>query len=385
MYNQAASSLPRAASWDRGLQNQVNAYFDATGKLIGVDPVGASAGKLFQKGIKPPQTREYMIGTSRQITNEWSVRAYGRNRYLHNVMEDTPNNERVCLAPFLQGTTMGNCGPLSFPSDAPADISHTPYIPDLPARLNAIGGVIPNQFYVIANIDNAFTKYYEATTETEWHHNNLSVTGSYTWSHYYGNYDQDNTSPNSTNDANRFIGSSNIADAAGRNVWNYKYGDLRGDRRNVVKMFGTYALPWKATTGAFFVYQSGQPYQIESYLPYTNITTSTSDTNRFAEPAGRRRTPSYNQLDFNYTQGIALPRNLNLQLLVDVFNVMDHQDGYNYESRVGTLATCNPALSTTCYYTGLTGPVAYLKSAPSANPNSYYAPRRYQLAARLLF
>ena len=29
-YNQAASSLPRAASWDRQLQGSINAYFDAT-------------------------------------------------------------------------------------------------------------------------------------------------------------------------------------------------------------------------------------------------------------------------------------------------------------------------------------------------------------------
>lgn len=383
-YNQAASSLPRAASWDRGLQNTINVNYDANGKVIGIDPVGASAGKLFAPGIKPPETKEYMLGTSKQVNSEWSVRAYARHRFAHNFMEDTPNNERVCLAPFLQGTTMGECGPNSKPSDAPSNVPHQPYIPDLPARLNAIGGVINNQFYVIANLDGAFTKYYEATTETEWHHRNISMTGSYTWSHYYGNFDQDNTSANTLNDANRFIGSSNIADAAGRNVWNYKYGDLRGDRRNVVKLFGTYALPWRASAGAFFVFQSGQPYQIESYLPYAAYNNgSTSDTIRFAEPAGRRRTPSYNQMDLKYTQGLPLPRGLNMQLVVDFFNMMNHQTGYNYESRVGTLGTCDPAKSATCYYTGLTGAQAYLKSAPS--PNSFYAPRRFQVAARFLF
>jgi hypothetical protein len=386
LYKQAASSLPRAASWDRQLQGTINAFFDATGTLIGVDPVGSSAGKIFVPGIKPPQTREYVLGTSRQLTSDLSLRVYGRDRYANRFWEDTPNNERVCMAPFVTGVgkDIGACQASSFPTDAPADISHTPYIPNLGAQLNAIGGS-PSAFYVIAQLDNAFTRYYEATAESEWHHRNLSVTGSYTWSHYYGNFDQDNTSPNVTNDANRFIGSSNIGDAAGRNVWNYKYGDLRGDRRNIVKLWGTYQLPWRATTGAFVVYQSGQPYQIESYLPYTGITASTSDTDRFAEPAGRRRTPTYQNMDFNYTQGIRLPRGLNLQVLVDLFNVFNNQDGYNYESRVNVLGLCNPTTSATCYYTGLTGPIAYLKSAPSANPNSYYAPRRYQLAARLQF
>ena len=41
-YNPPANSDARAASWDRGLVQTVNAYFDATGKLIGVDPVGSS-------------------------------------------------------------------------------------------------------------------------------------------------------------------------------------------------------------------------------------------------------------------------------------------------------------------------------------------------------
>ena len=41
--------------------------------------------------------------------------------------------------------------------------------------------------------------------------------GSYTWSHYYGNFDQDSTTTG--NDANIFIGSSNIADGAGRQMW----------------------------------------------------------------------------------------------------------------------------------------------------------------------
>jgi hypothetical protein len=382
-YNQSATSLPRAASWDRNLEATINAYFDANGNLMGIDPVKSSAGKLFQAGIKPPQTKEYILGTSRQMNPEWSLRAYGRHRYATHFQEDTPNNERVCLAPFATGVNAGNCGAASFPSDAPASVPHQPYIPDLAARLNAIGST--NATYVIANLDGAFTKYYEATMESEWHHRNLTMNASYTWSHYYGNFDQDNTSANSTNDAARFIGSSNIADAAGRNVWNNKYGDLRGDRRNIVKIFGTYSLPWRATTGAFFVYQSGQPYQIESFLPYAFETTSTSDTIRFAEPAGRRRTPSYNQTDLNYTQSFGLVRGFNLQLVLDLFNVTNNQEGYNYESRVGTLGTCNPTTSANCFSTGLLGPVGYLKSNPANNPNTFYAPRRFQLAARLQF
>jgi hypothetical protein len=380
-YNQAASSLARAASWDRQLQSTITAYFDANGNLMGVAPTNSSGGKLFVPGVKPPQMKEYILGTSQQINSRWSVRAYARHRIANHFLEDTPNNERVCMSPFGTGVNAGNCTAASKPTNAPTSAPHAPFIPDLAAKLNAIGTT--NATYVIANLDGAFTKYYEATAETDWQGKNIFLRGSYTWSHYYGNFDQDNTSPNNTNDVARFIGSSNIADAAGRNVWDNKYGDLRGDRRNIVKLYGAYTLPWNATTGAYFLYQSGQPWQIEAYQPYSAYTTSTSDTDRFAEPAGRRRTPSYNQTDFNYTQSFGPIRGINMQIVVDWFNVMNHQTGYDYESRANTVGICDPTKSATCFYTGLTGPVAYLNSAPA--PTRYYAPRRFQVAARLMF
>lgn len=380
-YNQAASSLARAASWDRQLQNTITAYFDANGNLMGVAPTNSSAGKLFVPGVKPPQMKEYILGTSQQINSRWSVRAYARHRFANHFLEDTPNNERVCMSPFGTGVNAGNCTASSKPTNAPARVPHAPFIPDLADKLNAIGS--PNATYVIANLDGAFTKYYEATAETDWQGKNIFLRASYTWSHYYGNFDQDNTSPNNTNDAARFIGSSNIGDAAGRNVWDNKYGDLRGDRRNIVKLYGSYALPWNATTGAYFLYQSGQPWQIEAYQPYSNFTTSTSDTARFAEPAGRRRTPSYNQTDFNYTQSFGAIRGINMQIVVDWFNVMNHQTGYDYDSRANTIGLCDPTKKSTCYATGLSGAVGYLNAAPA--PTRYYAPRRFQVAARLLF
>ena len=50
-YNPAASSLPRAASWDRNLDRHViNADFDANGVLFATMPVGSSSGKLFVAG-----------------------------------------------------------------------------------------------------------------------------------------------------------------------------------------------------------------------------------------------------------------------------------------------------------------------------------------------
>jgi hypothetical protein len=355
-YNMAANSDARAASWDRNLVASLNAYFDASGNLIGIDPVKSSSGKLFVPGIKPPETKEYMIGTGQQINNRWSARAYARYRKGDHYLEDTNNNARIAFAP-------------------PAGIPQQLYIPDLAQRIAAIGS---GSTYVIANLDGAFTKYYEATMESEWHGNKTFLRGSYTWSHYYGNFDQDNSSFNTANDASIFIGSSNIGDGAGRQLWNNKYGNLRGDRRHQLKLYGSYALQWRATAGAFWVYQSGQPYQLESYLPYASLTGSTSDTNRYAESAGSRRSPPHHQLDLNYTQNIPLRWGLNAQLLVDIFNVYDKQTGYDFETRVGSLGKCN---TSNCIDTGIAAQPSV--NAPFAK--NFYAPRRYQVAARLQF
>jgi hypothetical protein len=276
------------------------------------------------------------------LTDRWSARLYGRYRKGSHFWEDTNNDARIR---FRDATT---------PGDVPAEL----YIPNLVEQLTQIGTGGSNGSFVIAELDGAFTKYYEATLESEWRGTRAFVRGSYTWSHYYGNFDQDNSSLG--NDDNIFIGSSNIADDAGRQLWNFKYGDLRGDRRHMLKLYGYYSLAWNATAGAFAFAQSGQPWETWSYLPYVPaVGTSTSDTNRYAEPAGSRTTDAHWQLDLNYTQNIRLGERLTLQIAGDLFNVFDKQTGYNPQ----------PALQNSAF----------------GQPRNFFDPRRFQLAARLRF
>jgi len=336
-YNPAASSLPRAASWDRNLTGTfVDAHFDENGVLFAAVPVGSSSGKLFVEDMTPRRVDEFLAGTARQLGGGWSARLYGRYRRGSHFWEDTNNNARIAFNP-------------------PAGIPRELYIPDLTERTRQIGS---GSSYVIAELDGAFTRYYEATLESEWRGAKTFVRGSYTWSHYYGNFDQDNTTALS-NDFNTFIGSSNIADAAGRQLWDNKEGDLRGDRPHLLKVYGFRSLPWKATAGAFAVFQSGQPWEAQSFEPYISLTTSTSDSNRNAEPAGSRRTDSHWQLDLNYTQNIRLRDRISLQIVGDLFNVFDNQTGYNIQPSVHNSAF--------------------------GEPRSYFDPRRLQIAARLQF
>lgn len=335
-YVPAASSLPRAASWARNSAALINAYFDAAGNFIGSSPESSSSGKFFADDLDPRTTDEYLIGTTRELGNGWSARLHGRYRYSYNFWEDTNNDARVLFRP---------------PGDIPAAL----YVPNL----NVVRGEIGGSTYVIAELDRSFTKYFESGVETEWRGKGAYFRGSYVWSHYYGNFDQDNTTSALSNDAAIFIGSSNIADGAGRQLWDHKYGDLRGDRRHQLKLFGYYTLPWHASAGAYAIYQSGQPWERQDVEVYRALTTSLSDVNRYAEPAGSRHTSDHYQLDLNYTQDFPIGGRFNLQARIDIFNVFDKQTGYNVQSLAN--------------------------SANFGREQSFYDPRRFQVALRLEF
>jgi hypothetical protein len=342
-YNPAASSLPRAAGWDRNVLVTINAYFDQDGALFATDPLASSSGKLFVPDLTPRTIYETLVGTSKQLNAEWTARVYGRYRSGKHFWEDTNNNARLIYDP---------------PPGIPRDL----YIPNLDEQRAQIGStlnppVLSGSSYVIAELDGAFTKYYEGTLETEWRNERAFVRGSYTWSHYYGNFDQDSSAVG--NDDNIFIGSSNIADGAGRQLWNNRYGNLRGDRRHLLKIYGYHALPWNATAGLYGVAQSGQPWETWSFEPYRGLTTNTSDTARNAEPAGSRVTAPHWQVDLNYTQNVRFGRRYNLQIVGDLFNVANRQTGYNFDPR--------------------------FSSSTFNTPRNYFDPRRFQLALRFQF
>ncbi len=330
-YYPAATSLPRAASWARNLAREIYAYFDADGNFIEVSPLRASSGKFFQEGIKPRSIDEFILGYSKQISNAWTGRFHARHRKGQNFWEDTWNWDRQY-------------------GDPPDWVPQEPYIPELNDYRDEVGG----SSYVIAELDGAYTKYYELSAEAEWRGSNAFFRGSYVWSHYYGNFDQDNTTGG--NDANVFIGSSYLADGDGRQVWQNREGNLRGDRRHQLKLYGYYMVPWNGTFGAYGVYQSGQPW--ETWGP-TQYYGGSNYNSRYAEPAGSRTSPSHYQLDLSYTQNFALGKRYNIQLIGDVFNVLDNQTGYNYEPR--------------------------LNYAGYAAPRSYFDPRRFQLTVAFQF
>lgn len=334
-YNPPASSLARAASWDRNLQREIRLRYDAQGNFIESSAIRSSSGKVFQDGLKPRKIDEYLIGWNQQMSDELLVRAHVRHRSGSRFWEDTNNNARTRF-------------------NAPAEIAALgDYVPNLADIRAEIGG----SSYVIAQLDGAETKYYEASLEAEYNTDNWYIQGSAVWSRYRGNFDQDNTT--TSNDANAFIGSSFIADGAGRQLWDNRQGRLKGDRPIQLKLFGFYRLPWDARVGAFTNYQSGQVWEAWDVEVYRDLTGSSSDTSRFAEPAGSRRTKAHFQMDLNYTQDIKVMGDYNIQLSADLFNALNSQTGYNIQNKVNSLGF--------------------------GDPRSFYNPRRLQLAVKAQF
>ena len=304
-YHPQASSLARAASWDRNSRASLRVLFDEQGRIISHAPRAGSSGKVFQGGIKPRRVDEWVLGATHRFGDGIRLGAHLRHRKGGRFWEDTWNYSRETY------------------DNAPPDVAAKgPYVPDLETIRAEIGG----SSYVIAQLDGAYTKYWEAVVELEWRGEHGYLNASYVRSRYTGNFDQDNTS--GVNDANRFIGSSTLADGYGRQLWDRKDGILRGDRPHVLKAFGYYALPWQAQLGAYFIYQSGQPWEAWDAAVY-GLPSYFSDANRYAERAGRQRSPSHHQLDLSYTQRLGLFRDTTAQVRVDVFNVFDRQTGYN--------------------------------------------------------
>ena len=346
-YNPEASSLARAASWDRNLFSRlVDMRFDQNGNFLEAAYRGSSSGKVFAEGLKPRRVDEITVGTTKALDNGLSLRGHLRYRKGSHFWEDAANNARLQTYAFNGVAGAGG---------APADIrAKGLYVPYLDAIRSEIGG----STYVIAEMDGARTKYYEASVEAEWQGERTFFNASYTWSQYRGNFDQDNT--NSVTDSNTFIGSSFYADGPGQYTWDNKWGTLSGDRPHIFKMYGYYTTDWKANIGAFLVAQSGKPWETWSSSFYGQGTGSDSvASGAYAEPAGSRRSPSHWQLDLNYTQDFKIGSMPLVKFRADLFNVFDKQTGYNY------------------------GPFDY--SALYGQPRSFYLPRRLQLSVRVDF
>ncbi len=308
-----------------------------SGNLIGTEQVGSSSGKFFQPDLDPRGIDEYLLGTARQLNAAWTGRATARYRYGYNFWEDTNNNARIAF-----NAAGGHRRASSTSRTSP------PY-------QREIGG----SSYVIAELDGAFTKYYEAEPRGraagQASRSCAAPTPGATTT-----ATSTRTTPTTDNDAvdlHRLVVHRRRRRPAALGL-----PLRRPARRPPAPAQGstaTTSCPGTRNAGAFAVYQSGQPWEVWDVERYRALTTSTSDANRFAEPAGSRETDAHYQIDLNYTQDIPVGGRFNVQLRADVFNVSDNQTGYSIQNQT--------------------------HSAGFGQPRLAFDPRRLQLAVRLEF
>ena len=319
-YNPSVSSLARAASWARNTRRDLNVYFDENGNALAYQPAAGSSGKVFEKDMDPRYMDELTIGTTRNVMEGLNLRAHVRYRENDNFWEDTPYY-----------TPSGWY--FNQPERIPADVASEEFYAYSAEEMAMIREELPStSSYVIAQIDGAYTKYWEASFEAEWYGDRTYLNASYVRSRYSGNFDQDNTTVN--NDQATFVGSSNLMDWETLNIWDNREGTLSGDRPHIFKAFGYYTTDWKANIGGYLIYQSGQPWQIQDGTVFGYTPTQGNDTGAYGEKAGVRRTDAHWQLDLNYTQNFDVFNDYTLKFRADLFNVFDRQTGFNIEQRL---------------------------------------------------
>ncbi|MCY3841780.1 MAG: hypothetical protein OXH09_24575 [Gammaproteobacteria bacterium] len=190
-YNPEASSLARAASWDRNTRASLRVLFDEAGRVISSEPHPRSSGK----GVPG----RFEAEAHRRVDARHNARA---TRRAHPPRSPASTRGIALLGGHLERIP-------GLRQRTPHIAAQGPYVPGLDAIRAEIGG----SSYVIAALDDAYTRYWEAAVELEWRGARGYLNASYVHSRYTGNFDQDNTSTN--NDANLFIASSNLAGNCG--------------------------------------------------------------------------------------------------------------------------------------------------------------------------
>ena len=61
MYNPEASSLARAASWDRNTRAEIEVEFDEAGKVIYAEPRQGSSGKVFADNLNLVKSKSLLL------------------------------------------------------------------------------------------------------------------------------------------------------------------------------------------------------------------------------------------------------------------------------------------------------------------------------------
>ena len=339
-YNPAASSLPRAASWDRNLVGDLHRrLLRRERRALRHRPGRLLLRQAVRRGPDPRTIDEFLIGTARQFSPSWSARLYGRYREGSHFWEDTNNNARVAFNP-------------------PAGIPRELYIPDL------TGAAGPDRQRLHLRHRRARRRVHEVLRG----HGRVRVARRQDLRARLVHLEP----------LLRQLRPGQLDRPQQRHQHLHRLVEHRRRRRppalghqgrrparrppapaEAVRL----SLSWPGTRPSA---PSSSPSRASrgrrwSFEPYRALTTSTSDTNRYAEPAGSRRI------------GLALAARPQLHAELPA------------AAAASNLQLVGRPLQRLRQADRLQHPAARRTTRPSARPRIFFDPRRIQLAARFMF
>ena len=251
-------------------------YFNRPG-MTGIDPA-----------LKPIQNGEFTLGMDHELNNTMSLGVRYVHKWLFRTIEDV-------------GIVLPDLGEVYIDSNPGYGYSET-MLPSLPQFKT------PHATRKYDSIEARLRKRFA---------NRWSAEGSYTYSRLWGNYgglassdENGRLDPN----VNRYF--DNIVMSYDMNHQQV-FGLLPTDRPHVVKLQGTYDLPWGMSLGAFYIIESGLPMSSQfTYLGYPIYYNDRGDLGRL---------PMFNQLDFNIQQEFRLGGSKRVILAANISNVFDQK------------------------------------------------------------
>ncbi len=237
--------------------------------------------EVLSDNFDPMAQQELIIGYEQMIGRNWTVGVRGVMRRFDQVLDDYAIDVGLyelygveCANPALTGTD-DHCGFEMRLGNPGADFRGWYDLGDdgildrifIPAEFLGIQAAKRDRYAIDLTVARRFS-------------NGWSMSGSYTWSHTYGNYGGVIDSDNIANDPNLlslFFNSATLMENS--------YGDLAEDRRHNLILWGQYTFDLGLSIGSSFIYQSGRPVNsfgrhptdpfANSYSnPYTGITYS---------------------------------------------------------------------------------------------------------------